>query len=127
MDVIAYNQQRQAASMASQEGKLAQQAENMGATQRETDRKSRLADAISMQVASASGRGVSAFSGSPLAVINDSIRREQRATDTDKFNSKIAGLTARYKGEAAAGQIRGQAAVGLLKSIESKAAGAAGK
>lgn len=124
-DLLAFNQQQQAASMARKEGKLAQQAEDVAATQRESDRKARLADAISTQVAMSGARGVSAFEGSPLSVMRESRRREALATDRDRFNAKIAGLSARYRSEATAGQIRGQAAVGLLKSAEDAAKTAA--
>ena len=71
------------------ESKTAASAEELGAIQREGDRKSRLLDAISSQRAKTGASGISLFEGSPLAVINEDIRREQVATERDEFQTKL--------------------------------------
>lgn len=121
LDPIAFKQQMGAASLASTEGKLAAEMEDVAALQRETDRKLELARAVSTTRARASGAGISVNVGSPLAIIEQQIEQEKIDTDRDKFNAKIAAQSARYRGAAEAGQIRGAATISLLKSAEQAA------
>ena len=116
LDVLGYNQSLQAAKMASTEGKLAAEMEDVAAMQRETDRKLDLARAVSSTRAAASGSGILGNVGSPLSVIEQQIEQSQIDTERDKFNTKIAQQSARYRAAAQAGQIRGQAGLSLLKS-----------
>ena len=124
MSLLAYKQQSSAAKLASTEGKLAAEMEGVAALQRETDRKLELVKAISSQRASASGRGIEVNTGSPLAVINNTIEDADKDIDRDRFNSKIAAQSALYRGAARSGQLKGQAQLSLLKGVVDSIQGA---
>ena len=113
---LSFVQQSGAASMAAREGQLAAEMEDVAALQRETDRKLELARAVSTTRARASGAGIAVNVGSPLAIIEQQIEQEKIDTERDKFNAKIAAQSARYRGAAEAGQLRGQAGISLLKA-----------
>lgn len=121
IEPLAYKQKMDAAKLAETEGKLAAQMEDVAAMQRETDRKLELARAVSSTRASASGRGILANVGSPLSVIESQIEQEKIDTERDKFNAKIAAQSARYRGAARSGEIRGEATVSLLRSFSDQA------
>lgn len=121
MDVLSFKQQMDAGSMAREEGKLAAEMEDVAAMQRETDRKLALASAIGTARAGAAGAGIAINTGSPLTAMNEMVRQSNVDTERDQFNSRVAALTARYRGAAQAGQIRGQAGIGLLRAVEQKA------
>ena len=115
--VLQFRQQRAAASVAKAEGEFAAKQEKLGATQRESDRKERLATAMASQTASAGARGVAAFEGSPLAILNEDIRREEVATERDIFGSKLSAAQARLRGSNQAQSLKSQATIGLVKSV----------
>jgi len=96
------------------EAKTAAANEELGAIQREADRKGRLVEAIASQRAKGGASGISIFEGSPLAVINEDIRREQVATERDQFQTKLGILTQLARGRIAARSARGLASTGLL-------------
>ena len=121
LDPLAYKHASQAASLASREGDMAAEMEDIAAMQRETDRKLDLARAVSSTRAKASGSGILTNVGSPLSVIEEQIRQEKTDTERDKFNTKIAAQSARYSAAAKSGQIRGAAGLRLLQSAESAA------
>lgn len=116
LDVASFGQSRQAAKMAETQGELAAKMEDVAAMQRETDRKLELARAVSSTRAAAAGSGILANVGSPLSVIEQQIEQEKTDTERDKFNARIAAQSARFRGAAEAGQIRGKAAISLLRS-----------
>ena len=124
---MKYQATMDAASAAKDQGKVEAQQEEIAATQRESDRKERLAEAMASQTASAGARGVFAFEGSPLAVLNEDIRKEEVATDRDSFNARVAGLGATIRGSNRSSQLKTQARIGLLTDVQSglKTAGAA--
>lgn len=121
LDPIAFKQQMDAASLASTEGNLAAEMQDVAALQRETDRKLDLARAISTTRAKASGAGIVTNVGSPLSIIEQQIEQEKIDTERDKFNAMISAQSARYQGAARAGQIRGQATLSLLRGVEDAA------
>lgn len=104
------------------EAKTAAKSEEVAAVQREADRKSALADAMASQIASAGARGVSAFEGSPLSIMQEDIRREQTATERDILNTKLGAMTLRARGSAARSMARTQATLGLLSDFTQLAA-----
>ena len=114
--LLQFGEGRTAANQAQAEGKIAAQQEELGATQREADRKERLADALASQTASAGARGVVAFEGSPLTILQEDIRKEEVATQRDVFQSRLAGMTAKQRAKNKAGGIRTGANIGLLTS-----------
>lgn len=113
--LLQFGQQRAAASAAEAEGKFAAKQEKLAATQRETDRKERLATAMASQTASAGARGVLAFEGSPLTILQEDIRKEEVATERDIFGSKLAAAQARLQGSNRAKALKSGATIGLLK------------
>ena len=122
LDIAQFQQGRAAGKIAQGEAKVAAKQEELAATSREVDRKERLAQAIASQNASAGSRGVAAFDGSPLSVINEDIRREETATQRDKFQSQLSASTLRARGKIARIQANTSANIGLLRAGEEKAA-----
>lgn len=104
------------------ESEVAAKQIELGVTQREADRKATLARALASQTASAGSRGVAAFEGSPLAVLESDIKAEEEATQRDIFQSQLAAMTERAKGRIAKGQARTQAGIGLIGDFTKAAA-----
>ncbi len=96
------------------ESKVSAKQEGLAATQREVDRKERLLQALSASAASAGARGIAAYEGSPLAILEADIEREAEATQRDKFMSTLAQKTIRARGKVAQKQARLGAATSLL-------------
>jgi hypothetical protein len=125
LDVLSFGQQRAAGDIARGESKVAAQQEELGAVQRESDRKGRLAEAMASQNAAAGASGVAAFEGSPLTVLQEDIKTEERATQRDKFQTKLGAATTRARGKIAQTQAKTGASIGLLRSVEKRASKAA--
>lgn len=103
---VQISQQKAQADIALGESKVAAEQEDLGAKQREADRKERLAIALASQNAAAGARGVAAFEGSPLTIMKEDISREKTATERDVFSSKLASLTAKSRGEVTSKSLR---------------------
>lgn len=99
--LLSVGTQLQAGKAAVRESELTAQAEELGATQRETDRKGRLANALATANAQAGAAGIAAFEGSPLTILQESITTEETATERDAFNTRISALRTRGRGQAA--------------------------
>jgi len=106
--------QRTAAEGIRGEAEISAQAEEVAATTREADRKSRLATALASQIASSGAKGIAAFEGSPLTILEEDIRREEVATQRDKFQTRFSTLTKRAKGRIQERQIKTGAALSLI-------------
>ena len=113
--LLSAGSQIKAGKTAARESELTAQTQEVAATQREADRKNRLAEALATANAQAGASGIRAFEGSPLTILNQSIANEETATERDLFNTRIGALTTRARGQTAkrAGQIG--AATSLLK------------
>ena len=83
------------------ESRLNAKQTELAATQREADRKGRLADALASQNASAGARNVAAFEGSPLTILNADLEAEKVATQRDKFSAELSSFTSRARGRVA--------------------------
>ena len=112
--LLSAGSQLAAGDIAKTDSKVMAKQENLAATQREVDRKERLVQALASSAASAGARGVAAYEGSPLAILNADIEREAEATDRDKFQSALAQQTIRSRGKVAQKQARLGAATSLL-------------
>ena len=99
--LLAAGSQIKAGRAASHEAELSAQTAELAATQRETDRKGRLAEALATANAQAGASGIAACEGSPLTILQQSIENEQTATERDLFNTRISALTTRAKGQTA--------------------------
>ena len=100
------------------EAETAARQEELGAVQRESDRKQALARALASQNAAAGAKGIMAFEGSPLSVLQADIEAEEEATQRDIYQSKLAAMTARARGSIAKKQAYTQSAIGLLGDTE---------
>lgn len=112
-------QTRAAGRIAAGEAEVAAKQEELGAIQRETDRKEKLIQALASQSATAGAGGVFGFEGSPLTILKEDISREERATERDVFQAKLAAMTTRARGKIAKTQASTQANIGLLKTAGS--------
>ncbi len=113
--LLSAGSQIQAGRTASKEAELSAQTAELGATQREADRKNRLAEALATANAQAGAAGIAAFEGSPLTILQESIKNEETATERDLFNTRISALTTRAKGKTARRMGQVGAATSLLK------------
>ena len=119
--LISANQQARAGKQSLREAELTAQTEELAATQREGDRKERLAKAMATANAQAGAAGIAAFEGSPLTILQESIRNEETATERDRFNARISALTTRARGESARGTARDGAATTLAQGLSTGA------
>ncbi len=97
------------------EAELSAQTAEVAATQREADRKDMLAKALATANAQAGAAGIAAFEGSPLTILQESIKAEETATERDMFNTRISTLTTRARGQTAKSQAQLGAATSLFK------------
>ena len=102
------------ASAIERQGKLEAQMIDVAALQRETDRKSELVKSISSQRARAGASGIT-IEGSPLSVIQESIRQTEQDTERDKFNTSIAKQSAIYSAKLKSGALKTKAGLSLLQ------------
>lgn len=101
-----------------QEGaEIASQQQELQVKQREADRKDRLASSLATQIASSAASGVSAFEGSPLRVLEDSIEREELATKRDVFGTELGVMAIRSTARARANMQRIQSGLNLANSL----------
>jgi hypothetical protein len=100
--------------IAKQESKVKARAAELGAVQREADRKSRLAEALATQNARAGAAGISAFEGSPLAILEADIAAEETATERDLFSTQLEVAAIRTRGSLAKKMARTKAFSKLL-------------
>lgn len=77
------------------QAEVASQQQELQLIQREGDRKDRLASAMAAQNALAGASGIAAFEGSPLTVLQDSLQREETATQRDRFSTELSVLAGR--------------------------------
>lgn len=101
------------------QAEIAARQEELAVTQREADRKDRLANALASQNAMSGARGIAAFEGSPLTVLQDSIERERVATERDKFMGELNALALRSGGKVKRRLSRVQTHLGLMQTGKS--------
>lgn len=89
----------------------------VGVIQREADRKDRLAAQLASQNALAGAAGIAAFEGSPLTVLEDSLKRERTATQRDIFSSELTALGLRLGARSRRRTQRLTAGLGLVQSL----------
>jgi hypothetical protein len=111
----------QAGKQAVKEAEITAQTQELAATQREVDRKERLATAMATANANAGASGIAAFEGSPLTILQQSIEAEQTATERDAFNTRIGALTTRARAKSQQGQANLGAATSLLQTASNQA------
>ena len=112
--LLSAGAQMSAGRQAVKEAETSAQIAETAATQRERDRKERLAKALATANAQAGASGIMAFEGSPLTILQQSIENEQTATERDIFNTRISNLSTRARGRSAQGQAQIRAATSLI-------------
>ena len=113
---LSAKQQHSAAKTTETHGKLRAEMEDVAAKQREVDRKEQLINSISTIRASSAGAGIDPGVGSPLTMIAETVRQEERDTARDKFNARMRATTEIFRSRARAGQLRGEAALSLIEA-----------
>ena len=121
ISLIGIAAQVSAGRQAAKESELSAQIQETAATQREADRKERLASAMATANANAGAAGIAAFEGSPLTILQTSIEAEETATERDFFNTRISALTTRARGKSAQRGANIGAATTLVKSASTTA------
>ena len=123
--VAQFSQTRAAGAIAQGEAEVQAKAEELAATQREGDRKARLAEALASQNALAGSGGIAAFEGSPLTILKQDIKTEEKATERDKFQSQLGVMTTLARGQIARTQANTGANIGLIRQAGTAAGAAA--
>ena len=98
----AYTQgklEKSAGRQAAREAEIVAKQEELGAIQREADRKARLSEALATQNANIGASGIAAFEGSPLTVLEESIKAEETATERDLYMTRLSAMSTRAKGQ----------------------------
>ena len=98
----AYTQSRlekAAGRQAAREAEIVAKQEEVGAIQREADRKARLSEALATQSATVGASGIAAFEGSPLTILEESIKAEETATERDIYMTRLSAMSTRAKGQ----------------------------
>jgi hypothetical protein len=113
---MSAGQKNTAGAIAKGESKVQAKQTELAATAREVDRKERLASALASQNASAGARGIAAFEGSPLTILQADIEREEVATQRDIFSTELEAFTQRSRGSVAQRTARSEAFTGLLSA-----------
>lgn len=115
--IAQFSLQRSSAEIQRGEAEVAAKQEELGAEAREGDRKARLASALATQNVSAGAKGIAAFEGSPLTILEADIQAEEAATQRDVFGAEFAAFTKRAGGRTRERLQKQQAAIGLLGDI----------
>ena len=123
LDLLSFAASRDQAKSIEREAKVANAQEDAARAAREADRQEELAAAISSQRASAAGRGISAIEGSPLAIMNEDVRRAKQAKQRDDFSTDVTKMANTFRAKSKASTIRTKANIGLLKSAKDRAGG----
>lgn len=103
------------------QAEIAAKQQELQVVQREADRKDRLASALSTLSARAGAGGISAFSGSPLTILQDSIERERVGTERDIFQTSLTTLAGRSTARARRRAAQQSAGLGLVQTFASAA------
>lgn len=123
IDIAQQRQTVAAGKIARGEAEVAAKQEELSAVSRERDRKSRLAEALASQNAAAGAKGIAAFEGSPLTILQEDIRQEEVATQRDIFQSQLAAGATRTRGLIAEKQTRAGANIGLIRAVQESISG----
>jgi hypothetical protein len=115
--LLQFGLQRSASEIQSAEAETSAQGEELSAKQREVDRKSRLASALASQNAQAGAKGIAAFEGSPLTILEADIKSEEEATQRDVFQSKLRAEAIRSGAKVKEKYMKLGAGVGLLSDV----------
>lgn len=113
--LLSVGSQVKAGKTAAAEAEITARTQEVAGTQREADRKNRLAEALATANAQSAAAGIKSFEGSPLTILQEGIKSEETATERDAFNTRLSALTTRSRGQSAKSQSKISALSSLLK------------
>ena len=113
--LLSAGSQIKAGKAAASEAEITARTQELAGTQREADRKNRLAEALATANAQSAAAGIKAFEGSPLTIMQEGIKSEETATERDAFNTRLSALTTRSKGQNAKSASKISALTSLMK------------
>lgn len=108
-----------AGKMAKRQSSLEGKQIRLNALSREVDRKESLAKALATANASSGTKGIAAFEGSPLAILEQMETNVADESERDKYMTNLASTTAKYKGKQAKAGYQSQAAMSILSNAGS--------
>jgi len=109
--------ERAAGRGAAREAEIVAKQEELGAIQREADRKERLVEALATQTANVGASGISMFEGSPMTVLQESLKAEATATERDTFMTRLSAMSTRAKGRMAKSAADIRSDISLMSSL----------
>ena len=117
LQVVAGNRQENAVNEANRTNLAIQTAlQDQQVAAREKQRLTDLNRAIGSRIAQGGASGISVFEGSPLAVINEDIRRASDETRQDLFAAKVNTLTTEFEGLQRLGNLKRKNRISLIES-----------
>lgn len=116
---LSLRQAKVAGQALKDEADIAAKQAEVGVIQREADRKGRLIEALASQNAAAGAKGIAAFEGSPLTIMQEDIRREEVATERDKFSTDLGVMAKRFRASNQAAGLKTRAQLSLLTNLAS--------
>ena len=119
--LLSAGSQIKAGKAAASEAEITARTQELAGTQREADRKNRLAEALATANAQSAAAGIKAFEGSPLTIMQEGIKSEETATERDAFNTRLSALTTRSKGQNAKSASKISALTSLMKGVSNVA------
>ena len=109
--------ERSAGRMAKRDANIAAKQEELGAIQREADRKERLIEALATQNARVGASGIAAFEGSPITILEQSLKTEETATERDKFMTELRAMSLRARGRLAKSSAKTRARISMFSAL----------
>jgi len=113
--LLAAGASERQSSLEAGQAEVAASQQELQVTQREADRKDRLANSLATQNALAGAKGIAAFEGSPLTILEDSIERERVATERDIFSTQLGVLATRSTAKARRRASQVSTGIGLVQ------------
>ena len=114
--LLQYGAARTAGKIAKYESKLEARQIKLNALSREADRKENLAKAMASANAASGTKGIAAFEGSPLAILDQMEKTSDRDTQRDEYMSGLAAKTAKYRGRQTSLGYQSQAPQSLINN-----------
>ncbi|MCP4273001.1 MAG: hypothetical protein GY781_13750 [Gammaproteobacteria bacterium] len=114
--VLQLSSARSAGKLALKESKIEGRKLNLQNLSREVDRKEALAKAMATANAQSGIKGIAAFEGSPLSVLENLERDVEQDMERDDFMTDLAKTTSKYRGKAQKAGYQSQGYQSLLSS-----------
>ena len=120
LDVLSFGASQDQANSIEREARVTNAQQDAALAGREADRKEQLAISVASSRSNAAASGI-AFEGSPLAEVNENVRRSGIDSDRDRFSTRVNKLANTYRAKSQSSVLRQQASISLLQSAENRA------